>query len=396
MSTGLARPQVTAWRNAVFVVFFACGFQFASYMARVPHVRDVLGASTAQMSVLAFAIAVGSISGMVGSSHVVAKLGVRRTILICAGFVTSGMVIAAIGAGLASFWLIAAGLAVFGFGYGTTDVGMNLSGAANERALGRTIMPIFHAMFSFGTMVGAALGALAEKLHVPVAAHLIVINLATFAAVALTNRFISENPAESDDDTEEVTFAERMAEWKRPLTLAIGVVVLGMALTEGSANDWLALAMVDGHHVSNATGAVALWLFLAAMTTCRLLGVKALDRFGRVPVLRACAVMAAVGLALVIFTPVLWLAYVGIVLWGLGAALGFPVGMSAAADDPRVAAARVSVVATVGYVAFLAGPPIIGFLGEHIGLLRALLIVLVAILAAGLAAGAVREPARQH
>lgn len=385
--------EITRWRNAVFVVFFACGIQIASYMARVPHVRDVLGASTAQMSVLAFAIAAGSITGMIGSSHVVTRIGVRRTVLLCAGFVTSGMVIAAIGAGLASFWLIAAGLAVFGFGYGTTDVAMNLSGAANERSLGRTIMPVFHAMFSLGTMVGAGLGALAERAQVPVTLHLIVVNVLMYGGVWYTNRWIQE-PAAPEHE-EEVTFAERMAEWKRPVTLAIGIVVLGMALTEGSANDWLALAMVDGHHVSNTTGAIALGVFLTSMTACRLLGVRALDRFGRVPVLRVCAVLAAVGLALVIFSPVAWLVWIGIVLWGLGAALGFPVGMSAAADDPRVAAARVSVVATVGYVAFLAGPPLIGFLGEHFGLLHALVVVLVAILAAGLATGAAREPARR-
>jgi len=83
---------------------------------------------------------------------------------------------------------------------------------------------------------------------------------------------------------------------------------------------------------------------------------------------------------------------VGIVLWGLGSALGFPVGMSAAADDPRTAAARVSAVATIGYCAFLIGPPIIGVLGEQVGILRALLVVLVLVVAAGLASGAAREP----
>ena len=79
-------------------------------------------------------------------------------------------------------------------------------------------------------------------------------------------------------------------------------------------------------------------------------------------------------------------------LWGLGASLGFPVGMSAAADDPARAAARVSAVATVGYAAFLVGPPLIGFVGEHIGVLNALLIVLGLIILATLAAPAARPP----
>ena len=84
------------------------------------------------------------------------------------------------------------------------------------------------------------------------------------------------------------------------------------------------------------------------------------------------AAIALAGLALVVFGSALPVAMVGAALWGLGTALGFPVGMSAAADDPQYAAGRVSVVASIGYVAFLAGPPLIGFLGDEVGTLRAL------------------------
>jgi MFS family permease len=123
-----------------------------------------------------------------------------------------------------------------------------------------------------------------------------------------------------------------------------------------------------------------------------LAGVKVLERFGRVPVLRGTAVLAVVGLMIVILGPNPYVATVGVVLWGLGASLGFPVGMSAAADDPKTAAARVSAVATIGYFAFLVGPPAIGFLGQHFGLLNGLLAVLVLVAVAGLASGAAREP----
>ena len=111
--------------------------------------------------------------------------------------------------------------------------------------------------------------------------------------------------------------------------------------------------------------------------------------------LRGAALAAAVGLALVILVPVIPLAVAGVVLWGLGASLGFPVGMSAAADDPRTAAASVSAVATVGYAAFLIGPPLIGFVGEHIGVLNALWIVLGLIIVATLAIPAAREPEKR-
>jgi len=175
-------------------------------------------------------------------------------------------------------------------------------------------------------------------------------------------------------------------------TLLIGVIVLGMAFAEGSANDWLALAMVDGHGVDNATGALVFGIFVTAMTVGRVGGVFLLDTFGRVPVLRVSAVLAGLGLLVVIFAPAPWLAGVGVVLWGLGSALGFPVGMSAAADDPRNAAARVSAVATIGYLAFLVGPPLIGFIGERVGLLNALLLVLSLVAVAGIVSPAARKP----
>jgi MFS family permease len=108
------------------------------------------------------------------------------------------------------------------------------------------------------------------------------------------------------------------------------------------------------------------------MTTGRWFGPRVLDRFGRVLVLRAGALCAMAGVLVVVFGPSLITAMIGIVLWGLGAALGFPTGMSAAGDDPLYAAGRVSAVATIGYIAFLAGPSLIGVIGNNAGVLRAL------------------------
>ena len=131
-------------------------------------------------------------------------------------------------------------------------------------------------------------------------------------------------------------------------------MVLAMALTEGVANDWLGVAMVDGYDAPAWLGAAAFALFVAAMTAGRVTGTVLLDTFGRLPVLWGSMAVAAVGVLLVVLGQVPVLVTLGIVLWGVGASLGFPVGMSAAADDPAKAAARVSVVSTIGYTAFLA------------------------------------------
>jgi MFS family permease len=127
------------------------------------------------------------------------------------------------------------------------------------------------------------------------------------------------------------------------------------------------------------------------MTLARWFGGRVIDRIGRAAALRISMLSALIGLAAYALADTYWLSAVGAVFWGLGAALAFPMGMSAAADDPRRAAARVSVVSTIGYIAFLAGPPFLGFLGDHVGLRPALLAILVPILLALALAGATRK-----
>jgi MFS family permease len=391
-----ATPTTRAWIIAVFVAFTLSGLDIATWLGRIPSVRDSLGASTFEMGLLVLGMAVGSIGGLTFAGHIVAKLGARRGVQVAAVCLAVGMVAAGfavtLGWGFAAIWIA---LIAFGFGNGLLDVSMNVSGAAAEKAGGRTIMPLFHAAFSLGTLAGAGLGALTEALDVPVAWHFTVLGLLTSAALLVAvARFQDEHRFEDHVPTDTSPVAVPVGRWQvwaQPSTLLIGVIVLGMALAEGSANDWLPLAMIDGHGLDNAAGSAVLTVFLAAMTVGRVAGSPLIDRFGRVPVLRASAGVAVVGLGMLIFIDDVPLAIVGVVLWGLGASLGFPMGMSAAADDPRTAAARVSAVATIGYVAFLAGPPLIGFLGERVGLLGALLVVFVFIIAAGLASGAARE-----
>src|SRR5207342_1286167 len=130
--------------------------------------------------------------------------------------------------------------------------------------------------------------------------------------------------------------------------------------------------------------------FVCAMTVGRVTGPPVLYRFGRAPVLWGSSALAATGTLLLILGGHLAVVGVGIVLWGLGASLGFPVGMSAAADDPARSAARVSVVSTIGYGAFLAGPPLLGWLGDRVGTLDALVAVSLLMIPAALTVFAAR------
>lgn len=395
-STG-TQPTLAAWRIAVFAVFAINGLAMATWFARTPAVRDALDVRTDEFGFLIMGMAGGSIIGLLASSHIIARFGSRTTILIA--LLTSLGALALMGFGAAtlqSFAVTFIGLAFFGSASGLTDVAMNVEGAGVEQAQGRSIMPWFHASWSLGTITGAGIAAGVSTLGIGVDLHTGIMAALLGAAALVVVRFLPKNralPGLDDDGAGpgRSTFGERMAIWREPRTLLIGLIVLGMAFAEGSANDWLALAIVDDRGADEATGALAFTLFAVAMTVGRIGGVWVLDRFGRVPVLRASALLAIAGLALLITVDNPIAAGIGIVAWGLGASLGFPVGMSAAADDPAKAAARVSAVATVGYFAFLVGPPLIGFLGEAVGLLTAFWVVLVLIGVAFVATPAARE-----
>ncbi len=386
--------EARVWRNAMFVVFAACGFALAAWVSRTPAVRDVLGASTGHMGWLIFAIAGGAIFGLVSAGALIGRFGARPVIRVALLTAALGLVVVAVGASLASSGVVFAGLLVFGLGFGTCDVSMNVAGAANERDLGRTVMPIFHAMYSIGTLTGAALGVLATILGVSIGVHLGVAAVILVVAVIPAVRLVPEGVGRASGAQPKLSTAERLAVWKDPRTLLIGLMVLGMGFAEGAAEDWLPLATVDGYGVSETVGAAMFGIFVVTMTVGRLFGVLLIDRFGRVATLRASAMVAALGLTITIFGPSAVTAAVGIALWGLGTSLGLPVGMSAAADDRRTAAARVSAAATVGYAAFLFGPPVLAMLGEHVGLLHSFVAVLALVVVAGLIAPAARPLAR--
>ncbi|MGK5676547.1 MFS transporter [Micromonospora sp. URMC 106] len=396
--TPAAVPRaVLAARTGVAVVFALNGLAVATWFSRVPAVRDALGLSAGRLGLLLLAMSVGALLAMPTAGLVAQRLGAARTVALGSLLVAAGLAAAGVAAPAGSLVGVAVALCALGYGSGICDVAMNVEGAAVERRLGRTIMPRFHAAWSLGSVAGAGLGAGAARLDLPVAAH-----LAALAAVVLCGTLLAVRSflpaAESGTAAAAAAPAERrrdlLAAWREPRTLLIGLLVLVSAFAEGSANDWLAVAFIDGHHLSEAAGAAVFGVFVVGMTLGRTVGTVALDRWGRVPVLSGTILLATVGAGVAVLAGSGPVAVVGVALWGIGASLGFPVGMSAAADDERWAPARVSVVAVIGYTAFLAGPPLLGLLGDRVGTLHALLVVPVLLLPTLALVPATRPPAR--
>ena len=382
---------------ALFAFFFMPGMLLASWASRTPAIRDLLEVSTAGMGIVLFGLSVGSMSGVLCSGKLVKRFGTKKVIRTGMLMSIIGMLVMSIALVPGSPVLFALGLALFGGGLGSAEVAMNVEGAIVEKAMGKTLLPMMHGFFSLGTLAGAGVGMTLSALqfsaawHVGLAAALAIVPV--FIAIAAIPQGVGK------DGQEEHASHGHPARpfWRDGQLMLIGLIVLAMAFAEGSANDWLPLLMVDGHGFTPASGSLIYTGFTLGMTLGRFCGGWFIDRYSRVAVVRASALMGALGIGLIIFVDSSWLAGVSVILWGLGASLGFPLTISAASDTGPDAPTRVSVVATTGYVAFLVGPPLLGFLGEHYGLRNAMLVVLAFMITAALVAKAVaRKPNSEH
>ncbi|MET8881122.1 MFS transporter [Streptomyces rubiginosohelvolus] len=402
----MKNPQVVdvitrRWRAALFLFMLATGVSMASWVARTPAVRDALEVSTGAMGLVLFGLSTGSMAGVLASGGLVRRHGGRLVIAVGAVLLVAGLLVIAGGAALEVSGGVFGGLALFGAGMGLAEVAFNIEGAAVERTVGRPVLPVLHGCFSLGTVVGALVGMGLTAVRFPVGWHLALVALAVAAAGMWTVRAVPAGTGREEaygrgggaKGSGAGAVRGHLAVWRDRRLALIGLIVLAMAFAEGSANDWLPLLMVDGHGTGATAGSLAFMLFAVAMTTGRFTGGPLLVRYGPATVVRASAVVAAVGVGLVVFSDSALLAGAAVVLWGLGASLGFPVTISAAGEgaSPGDASARVAAVSTAGYVAFLVGPPSLGFLADHVGLRNAMVVVLVLLGGAALITGALRR-----
>lgn len=383
-------------RHALFLLFLLAGITMSSWVTRTPAIRDRLELSTAQMGLVLFGLSLGSMAGISCSGRLVSRFGTRPVIVWGTWLLVAGMATISWGSGAASVPVVTAGLCAFGAGMGVGDVAVNVDGTDVERIAGRTTLPALHGCFSLGTVLGAGAGMAATAAGVPVSWHLAAVVLLAAALLLHAMRAVPEGTgrAAPSGRDEAGVGRRRPAVWKDGRLLLIGAIVLAMALAEGAANDWLPLLMVDGHGMDATAGSLVYAGFAAAMTLGRFGGTYFLDRFGRTVVVRASALSGALGLLVVIVSDNAVMAGAAVLLWGLGAALGFPLALSAAGESGPDQTARVSLVAVIGYIAFLVGPPGLGFLGERVGLRPAMLVVLACVVCAAFLAPAVETGAR--
>ncbi|WP_226569417.1 MFS transporter [Mangrovibacter yixingensis] len=377
---------------ALFALFFLPGLLMASWASRTPAIRDDLQVSIGEMGIVLFGLSLGSMSGILSSGWLVNRFGTRKVIRFAMSLVVAGILLMSVALLPGLPRLFALGLACLGAGLGASEVAVNVEGAIVERLRGKTLLPVMHGCYSFGTLIGAGVGIGLSALKLPVSFHLFAAGLTALVPLVIAVRAIPPHDSGNSTSTEQGNPPAHIPFWRDIQLLLIGVVILAMALAEGSATDWLSLLMVDGHGFSQTSGTLIYTGFTLGMTLGRFTGGWFIDRYNRVAVVRTSALLGALGIGLIVFVDNPFVAGCAVLLWGAGASLGFPLTISAASDTGPNAPARVSVVAATGYIAFLVGPPMLGYLGEHYGLRNAMVVVLALMIVAAVVARAVAKP----
>jgi MFS family permease len=344
-------------RAAITVVFFANGALFASWASRIPALADRTDATTGALGLALLAPAVGAVATM----PQIGRLLPGRSSRTFCRWSMLGLMGAVVLPGFApTIALLAVALLFVGVSNSALDVAMNAQGVSIERHQRRPILSSLHAAFSFGGFAGAGVGALAAALHVSPAPHLI------FAALLFgIPGLLAVQPLLRDDEDPDAGVG-RLPLRRLPGRLAVlGVAAFFCLLAEGAASDWSAALVSGPLGGTPALGAIAYAIFSIGMGVGRLLADGLWRRWGASGLLRRSGALAASGFTVALIIGTAPVALAGFAALGLGLSGVVPTLFRSAANHPGVPTGpALAAVSSLGYLGFLAGPPLIGGLAE--------------------------------
>ena len=374
-SVGLGLEAVTRRTTAVhgvIAVFFVHGMLFASWVAHIPQVRAHLGIGLGLLGVALLGAPIGSILAMSAAGYLVPRLGSRRVLRICmVGYCLAGSLLGVAGS-LIAFFL---GFMLWGLFQGTLEVAMNTQAVAVERAQGRPVMPVFHGSWSLGALAGAGIGTAAVASGVPLSIQLLFLGGLSLPALALLTTRLLPNDGNSQDDAP-VAGRRRDRSWLTAGVLVLCVVALADMLCEGAAADWSAVYLRSSLNDSGVILGLAYTLYSLVMVASRFAGSRILAKWPRQRVLPGLTALATVGFAVGLAAHDTAITLAAFCCLGAGCALVIPttystVGEAAAANPGRA----VALVSGIGWVGFVAGPPLIGQIASATSLRFALIVI---------------------
>jgi predicted MFS family arabinose efflux permease len=347
--------RIPAARIAVAIGFMLSGVAFASWVVRIPDVQSRLGLSESGLGLVLLGVAVGGLLALPLSGVLIGRFG-SQSVARAAGLCLAASV--AVPAQVATPWLLTLILVVLGGATSIFSVALNTQAAALERRMKRPIMAGLHALYSVGGLVGAAVGGIIAGAGISANAHL------GAAAVVVAVVSLTTSRALLRPEIDGAIGGRAFARPSRPLLL-LGLVAFCVLFGEGAVADWSAVYLRDVGRAGPALAAAGYAAFSLMMAAGRFVGDALTVCLGPAWLVRLGGSSAAVGIALAVGQGNPWITVLGFGAVGAGLSTIFPTMLAAAGRVPGTApSTAIAAISSVGYVGFLAGPPLIGLVAE--------------------------------
>lgn len=364
-------------RAALAVSFLLQGTTFALLVTCIPEIQHRYGLSDGLLPVFLAAVPILAGVGSILSEQLVRRTGARAVLRV----VQPAVCLSLAGVGLGdTLWQLALALGAFGLLVGALDASMNMLGVGLQHRYGRSIMIGFHAAFSLGGILGAAIAGLGSHydLGLPV---LFGTAAAVVAPLAVLTGTRFAGPAELGDAVREAAeAAARTIPWRPLLPLCLAMAFAYIA--DASVSNYSVKYLTDGLGSRDDLAKLSYLGYMVAMLLGRALGDRAVQRFGAVPVVRTGAAVAALGFGLAAVAPAAWAGIAAFTVLGLGICAIIPQVFAAGGRlfpaDSDAAVARLNLF---NYVGFLIGSPLVGAIADASSYRWALLAPMLLVLA---------------
>ncbi|MDB5063318.1 MAG: transporter [Mucilaginibacter sp.] len=338
-------------RIALGAMFFMTGLCFASWASRIATIQQNLNLSDAALGGVLFAMPVGLMCSLPFSGWVITKIGSRK--LLIGALITYSSCLVTLGLAQNTFHLIIC-LMLFGFASNAVNISVNTQAVAAEKLYQKPILASFHGIWSLAGFTGAGIGTFMIGKNIIPFYHFGIVFIIIIITIALVSGYLKND---------KVTSSGPVFVMPDSSLIKLGVIAFCSLICEGAMFDWSVIyfkKVVLAHGAWMGAGYTA---FMLTMASGRFVADWFAHRFGLKRTLQISGVLTAIGLLIAVIFPYLFTALAGFLLVGFGVSSVVPLVYSAAGRSktmsPGVALAAVS---TIGFMGFLIGPPVIGFI----------------------------------
>ncbi len=358
MSLTLPFPTQRYYRIAVSIFYFIQGTVFATWASRIPDIQGRLQLSEGMLGAVLFAMPVGQLTAMALSGYLVNRFGSKTTLTIGGLLYPAGLLLLG---SVAHLWQLSLALFVFGICGNLSNISVNTQGVGVERLYRRSIMASFHGLWSLAGFTGGLIAAFMVAANVSPFVHFLLVYLLTVPAVLIARRFVVPRDARPQG----IKAAGKKQVKADAFIVTLGLIAFACMICEGTMFDWTGIYFEKVVKAPKELTRMGYISFMCAMAGGRFISDAFVTRYGTKRILQLSGIIIVTGMLLAVIFPSLIMATIGFLLVGIGTSSVVPLVYSLAGRSKKIPAGiALTSVSSIGFMGFLLGPPVIGFIAE--------------------------------